>query len=275
MNKIITLFSFCLLLSGFVQAQETFTEKFIIPLSKPDTRGSIEVDQVNGNIVISGYSGKEVIINASTDSKALNVDHNCSDCDSKNIPAGMKRIEVNPVEIRATENGNKISVDTESWKKKINLTIQVPVDFDLALSTVHGSIEVNNVHGAMEISAVNGKVTLNNISGSVVSNSVNGDIKALFKNVSQGVPMSFVTLNGDLDVSLPSSTRATVKLRSERGEIYTDFEMALEQAAPKVDKSQGQYEVSINSWVLGKINGGGPEYTFKNMNGNIILRKKN
>lgn len=273
MNKIITTSCIYLLIVTLANAQTPFSEKIVIPLSNPGERGRIEIDQVNGNITVTGYTGKEVIITASTDTKVLSINHDCDDCESKNIPAGMKKIEANPVEIHATEKNNVVSIDTESWKKKINLVVQVPADFDLGLSTVHGAILVNNVSGAMEISAVNGGVELTNVSGSVVSNSVNGDIKVLFKNIKAGVPMSFVTLNGSVDVTLPPATKALLKLRSERGDIYTDFDMALEQVAPKVNKNQGEYEVSINSWVYGKINGGGPEFTLKNMHGNIIVRK--
>ncbi len=72
-----------------------------------------------------------------------------------------------------------------------------------------------------------------------------------------------------------TNAKATTKLRSERGEIYTDFDMALERSKTNVKKESGEYEVSINSWVYGKINGGGPEFTFKNMHGSIIVRKGN
>ena len=125
----------------------------------------------------------------------------------------------------------------------------------------------------MDLSGVNGGITLTNISGSVVSNTVNGEVKVTLLKATPGEPMSFVTLNGNVDVTLPAATKATTKMKSDQGDIYTDFDMDMERSKTNVKREEGKYEVSINQWVYGKINGGGPEYTMKNMNGNIIVRK--
>ena len=33
------------------------------------------------------------------------------------------------------------------------------------------------------------------------------------------------------------------------------------------------YQLKLDDWIIGKINGGGPEVLMKNMNGNIYVRK--
>ena len=88
--------------------------------------------------------------------------------------------------------------------------------------------------------------------------------------------MAFSSFNGDVDVTFPNSLKADVKLKSDMGEIYTDFEMAVDNQKPVVDKntSGGTYKVQIEQWVKGKINGGGAEMLFKTYNGDIILRSK-
>ena len=40
--------------------------------------------------------------------------------------------------------------------------------------------------------------------------------------------MSFSTMNGDIDVSLPADTKARVKMKADNGEIYSDFEVQQE-----------------------------------------------
>lgn len=267
---------FGLLLTGLLALNtalaqdENIMEKFAIPLSRPGKRGKVELGQINGDIIVTGYTGQEVIVSATAVGGTKSADS--KDAKSE-VPPGMKRINANPLEISAKEQNNTVYINSESWKRKINVNIQVPMDFDLELSTVHGQIVIENVNGAIEVSSVNGPVEMTSVSGSVLANSVNGTIKALFKSVTAGEPMSFVTLNGDVDVTLPASVKATTKMRSERGEIYTDFDMVLEKSKPNVNKEDGEYQVSINTWVYGKINGGGPEYTFKNMNGSVIVRK--
>lgn len=276
-------------LAGFAQND---IEKIIIPLSKPGARAIIELDQVNGDITVTSYSGSEVIIEASfggmnkqnnhnhdarVGTREYDRNHDARDGErgndrEKELPAGMKRIASNPLELRASEEDNIISINTESWKRKINLNIKAPANTDLTLSTVHGVIKIDGMDGQHDISSVNGEIEAYNISGSLVSNTVNGDITVTFKSINRN-PMSFVTLNGDVDVTLPAAIKATAKMKSDRGEIYSDYDMSIERSKQEVRKNKGEYEVSVNAWVYGMMNGGGPEYTFKNMNGDIIVRK--
>ena len=269
MKKIITILF--IVASGSIWAQE-FNEQITVPLSEPDKRGKLEVGQVRGNIIIEAYDGKEVIIQATSGSSDSD---DCNGCDrDKKVPAGMKRISSSPVELEASESSNVVEIETNSWKKPINLAIKIPANFDLEVSTIHGKVEVTGVNGTHEVSSVNGSLTLKDMSGSIVSNTVNGTILVNFKAITGGEPMSFVTLNGDVDVTFPGSVKATAKMKSERGEIFTDFEMTVDRSKPEVKTDKGEYKVSINAWVLGDINGGGPEYTFKNMNGDIIIRRQ-
>ena len=88
--------------------------------------------------------------------------------------------------------------------------------------------------------------------------------------------MAFSTFNGDIDVTLPPDTKANLKMKSDQGDIYTDFDMAVSKTTPKVENKQesGEYKISMESWVDGAINGGGPTFSFKNFNGDILIRKK-
>lgn len=252
---------------------QEFDESIAIPLSSPGSKGKLKVGLVRGDIQVEAYDGKEVIIQAQT---SKTDDGDCSSCDDddRDAPAGMKRISSSPMELSASEDNNTVKVETNSWKKPINLTIKVPANFDLEVSTVHGKVSATGVSGSHEISAVHGPLTLKNMSGSIISNTVHGDIVANLLKVTSNEPMSFVTLHGNVDITFPYGVKATAKMRSERGEIFTDFDMSVDKSKPEVKSDDGKYKVSINSWVYGEINGGGPEYTFKNMHGDIIIRKK-
>ncbi|MEP1094909.1 MAG: DUF4097 family beta strand repeat-containing protein [Cyclobacteriaceae bacterium] len=257
---------------------QDFNEKLVVPLSNPGSPGKLEVGQVRGNITIEAYDGSEVIIVATAGSD--DDDSDCDSCDDHNSdrksspPPGMKRIASSSVEFEASEKDNKVEIETNSWKKPINLDIKIPADFDLEVSTVHGRIKIAGVKGAMEVSGVNGPLTFTDVSGSIICNTVNGEVTATFKEVTPNEPMSFVTLNGDVDVTFPASIKAKAKMKSDRGEIFTDFDMTVDKSQPEVKTNDGgNYKVSINAWVYGDINGGGPEFTFKNMNGDIIIRK--
>lgn len=278
-----------------VVAQEEAVENLTVPLSDPGKRGYLELSLVKGDIKIEAYDGKEVLITARAGKNRH--DDDCSSCDDhdydhdynhknkdkdkdkdkgrdRSIPAGMKRIATSPVEISASQHNNRVDISTNSWKTPINIAIKLPSNFDLHVSTVNGILEISGINGNHEISGVNGGITVLDITGSVVSNTVNGDIVVEFNDVNPEVPMSFVTLNGDVDVTLPADIKGTAKMKSDRGEIFTDFDLDISKSKPEVNVDDGDYRVSVNSWVFGSINGGGPEYTFKNMQGNVIIRKK-
>ncbi|MEQ8415003.1 MAG: DUF4097 family beta strand repeat-containing protein [Imperialibacter sp.] len=273
MKKLIKL-SFIGLLAAAIslpaKAQEGNKETIAIPLSSPGEKGKLEVGLVNGSINVAGYDGKDVIIEA-VSGGGKNDDRGVV------TPTGMKRISSNPMELEATEKGNTVKVSTNSWAVTMTLNIKVPKNFDLKLSTVNdGDIDVKGVTGAHEISNVNGEITMTQVGGSTVLNTVNGDIKVTLESVNPEAQMAFTTLNGDVDVTFPAAVKATAKMRSDRGDIFSDFDMVIEKSAPKVDKSSsnGVYKVSIEDWVFGKINGGGKEYLFKTMQGDVYIRKK-
>jgi DUF4097 and DUF4098 domain-containing protein YvlB len=190
---------------------------------------------------------------------------------------GMKRISPrNSYDVTASEDNNIITVSSNNVNKPVSLNLKIPQDVKLKLSTVNdGVIEVDNVKGELEINNVNGGIKLTNITGSVVATTVNGDLTATFISVDPQAPMAFTTLNGNVDVTFPATAKSNLKLKSDRGEIYTDFNIEIDKGEPKVDKTShsGMYRVKLEDWIIGKINGGGAEVLMKNMNGNIYIRK--
>ena len=88
--------------------------------------------------------------------------------------------------------------------------------------------------------------------------------------------MAFSTLNGDVDLDAAGGVKFDVRLRSDNGEIYSDFDVALSPqggAGSSEDRGKGKYRVSVAKELTGKIGGGGPEIFLKTFNGDIVLRK--
>lgn len=260
--------------SWVAMAQEGINEQLVVPLSSPGETGELKVNQINGDIYVEGYDGQEVIIDATFRSNNEEKERE----KDRSAPPGMKRISSNPVKITAKEDNNVVNVNTQSWKRRTDLKIKVPSNFDLHLHTIHGVIDVTSVQGTLEVSGVNGGIKLDEISGTVVCNTVNGEVNVRFVKIDSDTPMSFVTLNGNVDVTLPGSANVSTKMKSDQGEIYTDFDMEMKSGKPQVKRGRDcddcNYEISINPWVFGEINNGGPEFTFKNMNGDILIRKR-
>ncbi|MFN8346367.1 MAG: DUF4097 family beta strand repeat-containing protein [Spirosomataceae bacterium] len=274
-TKIITtIFAIAALYQGSpVIAQTDIKEQLVVPLTDPNKPGTLRVNLVYGSIKVTGYSGKDVVIDATVEAPKG------TPIKSKNdeLATGMKKLSTRGgVEITAEERNNNIKVNSAFMKRPVDLAIKVPQQFSLTVGTVNnGDIVIENVTGVLEINNVNGAIHLNNVSGSAVATTVNGEVKANFKSVTAENPMAFTSLNGRIDVTFPASAKFNVKLKSDRGEIYSDFDVDVDKNEPKSNKvtKDGMYKVSIDDWIEGKVNGGGSEVMMKNMHGNIYIRK--
>ncbi|MBF8965011.1 DUF4097 family beta strand repeat protein [Pontibacter sp. FD36] len=289
-NMIIMLF---LMLSTSLFAQET--QELKVPLSKPNEIGTLEVNLVFGSIKVSGTKTKEVVVLAksgTTQSRireniVVNVGADGPDSEAEKKQArkagqsaaetsGLKRIPNTNMSLTVTEQNNNVQISTESINRPLHLEIMVPANFNLKLSTVNnGNITISNVNGNLELSNVNGSIVLENVSGTAMANTTNGAVKANILKWDGKSPMAFSTLNGNVDVTLPANSKFNTKLKSDRGEVYTDFEMTRDatQKPTGTRSEKGLYRVSTADFITGKVNGGGPEIMIKNMNGNIYLRK--
>jgi DUF4097 and DUF4098 domain-containing protein YvlB len=173
-----------------------------------------------------------------------------------------------------------VNVGVREMSRTVDLIIQVPFNTSLKLKCLNdGNIQVDHVSGEIDANDLNGAVKLTNISGSAVAHSMNEDVTVSFDKVTPGKAMSFSTMNGDIDVSLPGDTKARVKMKADNGEIYSDFEVRQEAgpAGTKVTdtgRKDGRFHVQFEKALYGSINGGGPEMQFTTFNGKIYVRKK-
>jgi DUF4097 and DUF4098 domain-containing protein YvlB len=244
-------------------------DKVAVNLSDPSRPPFIKVGMVNGSIIVKAYDGKQVIVEA----RNRNEDH-----ERESTSGGLKRLNISTTGLSVEEENNEVRISTESYARTIDVIISVPTHSSLKLNTVNdGDISVTGVDGEMDVNDVNGNVTLSNVSGSAVAHALNGKVLANFLHVN-GKPMAFSSLNGDIDVTLPADVKANLSIKSDRGEVFSDFDVQLQATAPQqiVEDSRkegGKYRVRIDKTVHGTINGGGPEYQFTNFQGGIYIRK--
>jgi DUF4097 and DUF4098 domain-containing protein YvlB len=247
---------------------QTGVDRIPVTLSDPSRPARVKVSMVNGGITVKAYEGKEVIVEAHVRNRE----------NSRN-EGGPKRLAISTTGLTVEEENNEINVNTESYMHAIDVTVTVPVHTSLKLRAVNdGDIVVTGVDGDLDVDDINGAVTLNNVSGSVVAHALNGHVFATLTRVDPQKAMAFSSLNGDIDVTFPADLKANVSIRSDRGDVFSDFDVQLKTAAaqPVVEDSRGKggkYRVKIDKTVHGTINGGGPEIQFTNFQGQIYIRK--
>lgn len=243
-----------------------------VPLTDPSRPVSLRAHLVAGSITVKGADVKEVLVEAKGRSGEDDSDH-----DSRGN--GMKRIPMTSTGLNIEADNNQVRISTDSTQRPTDLVITVPVHTSLSLHTVNdGNIYVSGVDGELDVNDVNGEVDLKNVAGSVVAHALNGHVVVTMTRVDPQKPMAFSSLNGDIDVTFPADLKANVSMRTDNGEVYSDFDVKLLSNAPQEtvqdDRGKGgKYQVKIDKNVRGTINGGGQDIQFKNFNGNIYIRK--
>lgn len=259
---------------------ENPVQRVTVPLSDAARPGALRVDLVHGSITVKGSNRKDVLVEVRPRDhdrdRDRDPDRDGGDDSEDKAPraAGLRRIP-QPTAFTVEEQNNRVEVSANDPRRGCDVIIEVPARIDLNLSTVNsGQIEVEGVDGEQEISNVNGAITLSRVGGSVVAHTTNGAVTVTLTRVTPGKPMAFTTLNGAVDVTLPPATKANLRLRSDQGQLFTDFDFT--QQAVEVRETRepnGRTMKEIGKVIGGSINGGGPEFELRSFNGNVYVRK--
>lgn len=267
------------LVMGQAPAQESSDgNKVTVPLSSPSQPATVKLSMITGSVTLTAGATGQVIVDSSAGSGRVR-GHN-RDRDSA-VPPGMHRIEMgNSLDV--VEDHNVVTI-RPGLQRDEQISIRTPVNTSVEIKAVNcGHVDVTGINGDMEVQCTNGAVDLSGVSGSVVAHTINGSITATLDKVSPDKPMSFTSFNGKVDVTLPADTKARLRLKTTNGAVFTDFDVKMESDAgkPAVESSggkdgkYGKYRIVMDRGVYGSINGGGPEYLFQTMNGDILIHKK-
>ncbi len=136
--------------------------------------------------------------------------------------------------------------------------------------TAGGSIHVASAPAGVRAEAAGGRIRLENVAGAVWAASASGSIDAYFLDAP--LKPSFLETNaGAIVVWLPATLavtiEATVDLAGNANRIRSDFPVIQVQ---RDDQGFG----SATLTARGKLNGGGPVLRLRNMNGRILIRRK-
>jgi DUF4097 and DUF4098 domain-containing protein YvlB len=256
-----------LLMCAVIAAPIFAQDHIVVPLADAGRPVSLSVHLLQGSITIRAYSGREVLV----DSKGSGENK------PETTREGLHRIGGGRNDISIESENNKVTISSHGMHNE-DLTVQTPVNTSLNVKTLNGGqVTIEGVNGEIEAQNNNGGVTIRNVAGTVVASSLNGSVTVAMSSVKSGSPMSFSTLNGNVDVTLPASVAAEFSMKTTHGEIYSDFDVQMKApAAPVVEesgKNKGKYRVKTDSTTIGLVNGGGPGFKFQTLNGNIYIRK--
>jgi hypothetical protein len=217
-------------------AQQT-GDSIPVPLTDPARPATVRVDLMNGAIIIRGENRKDVLVTARPGP---------DDNDRSRRGRGPGRVRPDDPSLAGftrltqragfeiTESNNIVSIDSD-MNRSGDIELRVPARTNLNLEGLNGTgITVENVEGEIETEH----------------------------------------LNGQIDVTLPATAKANLRMRSDNGEIITNFDVQVRQTPTPTPQRRGnQTRIQVNESIVGAINGGGPEFELRTFNGNVILRR--
>lgn len=222
-------------------AEETFTSELPIV-----NHIRLRLDAARGDIVIEGQNDTNsvtVIAQKSVGSDSLE----------------DAEMHLNELEVLVTDEGDEILVqtlqpeNTLGRKYIVDYHIIIPNDLETEVTLNNGDVDVIDMQNSVVVEAVNGNVFLSNIVGSAVVDLTNGSIDSLVTLPSNG-EISMSTDNGNLDLSIPTSTSAIFAASVINGLISTsnlEFDAAV-QTPQSLTGTLGNGEGVIE---LGTVNG--------------------
>ena len=264
----------CALLASSAVAQQSVqptTDRITVPFSDPERPGTLKVNLLDGAVTIKGSNRRDVLFVANSQ-EARDVLRRRQQAEP---PAGMRRL-TQPGGFGVEERDNEMSVSS-AFNREINLAVEVPTRTKLKVSIVNGGITVDSVDSEIEINTVDGAIMLTNVGGSVVAHAVDGNITATVARVAPQAPMAFTSLNGDIDVTLPAAVKTNLRLRSDQGDVFTDFDVQViaSASANQTQQRNGRgVRIDVNRSIYGTVNGGGPDFELRTFDGNIYVRKR-
>ncbi len=185
------------------------------------------------------------------------------------VSAVIQRHEADPhqADVRIGEKDGKMTIETvfaaaESFdpeiltpgmaRRRIDLTVIVPLGARLDVRTVKGLIEAKGLESDVTATSVSGDVVVS-ILGSLEARTERGEITATFKSTEWQAPPALETLTGDIHLWLPQDADVTVRAETT-GLITTDYSIRIEsEPAPSEQKAatarigQGKGRLSIHS----------------------------
>ena len=239
-----------------------FTETERLEKTFPLTpNGRVCVSNINGSIKMIASDRNEVRLIA--------------------VKRAETREQLADVDIKIDARPEYVSVESDygddrTWKadkdRKWKNTDKVIVEYELTvprgavldeIETVNGSVWLADFTNVSKVSTVNGMVKATNLKGTAELSTVNGELFADFDKLSAASKIDLETVNGRVNLFIPSDSSATVKAESLNGIISNDFGLP---------NRKGKY---VGNALHGRIGGGEVAINLESVNGPLNVKRRN
>jgi DUF4097 and DUF4098 domain-containing protein YvlB len=178
--------------------------------------GRVSLENVNGNVEITGWDKNEVQIDAVKSAR------------------DQERLDEATIEVEGSGDAVRIRTHYPEGRNNnnpasVHYTVHVPAGAQLdKVSLVNGSLEVAQVNGEVNATLVNGKLKAHDLAGRAKLSTVNGSSDVEYRTLANVSEVKISAVNGNINLILPASPNATVSASTISGNIKTDFPIQVE-----------------------------------------------
>jgi len=187
-----------------------------IKFSDPAKPGTLKISLGRGDLQVQGADSKEISVKS--EAKAIT---------AKPRKDGLRVISASS-SFALSEKDNVVTLDAAMdgmFHGSSDMRITVPRNTTIIVQNAWGGdFAATNISGDIELNSMRGDIRLDEISGGVVVGTMNGEIRANIRELHDGKPISFTSMNGEVVLRLPENAKANVRLRTQNGSVMTDFD---------------------------------------------------
>jgi DUF4097 and DUF4098 domain-containing protein YvlB len=214
--------------------------------------GRVELDNINGDVHISSWDRNEVKVDA------------VKYADTK------ERLDEAKIEIDARPDS--LSIQTKypshdnSWNSgshnnpaSVEYTLTVPRTVRLdEIKLINGSLNITGVSGEVNASCINGRLEAHDLAGRARLSTINGRLDARFDQLA-GNSVELNSVNGSVDLTIPSDSKADLEASTVSGGISNDFGLRV------------NHHQFVGHDLRGELGAGGTRIKLANVNGRIEI----
>lgn len=250
-----TMIKFCSIILFLVICTSVCAQEYSLDLPEGKDM-TVKIDNVVAVLQIEGRSGNKMTVEAAglkpPPEKAEGL-------------RALKRtgLDNTGLALNILEYDDMIVISGGSSEQELSYQIDLPSDVNLVVTNSwcydrkdfsnNKDLTVRNISGEIEIYSMGGKVDLVDVTGPVVAKADNGELNIVFSELRQESPISLISSNGDIDVTVPASSKATFKLAAGVGEIYTDLDLEKLEEEPKELSTFDKSDLKIYSYEKDKL----------------------
>lgn len=236
----------------------------------PKVKNKIEIKNLLGEISLQNTSGNAIVIES--DFKMERPDR----AEGLKLLGSME--DNTEIGVNVNEENGIVSIQgavkqVREYKYKISVPVGMAVNLDYNSPFAEGDLTIDSFKGSLEIHTLNANVKITNSTGPFAVNTISGDLEVVFSSINQEAPTSLASVSGLVDVTIPSTEKATFAINTINGNVYNNLDL---KSSKETDPDKLAYGMKAIRRGTGEftLNGGGQKVYLKSISGNIYLRKR-